>query len=349
MKILIAGDDFTPSTLFQECLKERLRKTVKELEFDMFDIAPAQALSEELTEVREYWGNTRDLIDRIKGVEVLLVTFAPVTAKVIEAAKDLRVIGCARGGPVNVNIEAATTKGIPVLNTPGRNAEAVAEYTFGLILTLTRNIHRAIVHVRNGKWISPREDTFEKPTGPELLGRTIGIVGFGQVGSRVGAIAKEFGMNILVYDPYIQKQKVEAIGKVVDLQTLLEKSDIVTLHTRLASESRALIGAREFALMKKDAYIINTSRPNALDEEALYHALADGRLGGAALDVFRSEPISADHPILKLDNVIFTPHAAGISTDIPLRTCRMISEDIERFLDGKSPEHIMNPITIKKF
>ena len=281
MKILIAGDDFTPSTLFQRCLKERLKKTSKELEFDMFDIGPEQVLSEKLTEVREYWGNPQDLIDRIKGVEVLVVTFAPVTAKVIEAANDLRVIGCARGGPVNVNIEAATKKGIPVLNTPGRNAEAVAEYTFGLVLTLTRNIHRAITYVRNGKWTTPREDTFEKPTGPELWGRTIGIVGFGQVGSRVGAMAKELGMNILIYDPYISKQKVEAIGKVVDLQTLLQKSDIVTLHTRLPSEVKALIGAREFALMKKEAYIINTSRANALDEEVLYDMLRNGRLAGA--------------------------------------------------------------------
>lgn len=349
MKILIAGDDFIPAILFQKCLEERLSKIVKDLEFRTFDIGLEGIPRKKLPDVNEYWGRPQDLIKRIKDIEILIVSFAPVTKQVIAAGKRLRLIGCSRGGPVNVNIEAATSQGIPVINTPGRNADAVADFTFGLILALVRNIPKAEIFVRSGKWKNPKEDTFEKPTGPELSGRTIGIIGFGEVGSRVGLRATGFKMNILVHDPYIPREKVESIGgKIVDLKTLLSESDIVTLHLRLPTGVKGFIGAEQLAWMKKTAYLINTSRGAAIDEKALYNALKKRQIAGAALDVYEKEPISSNNPLLKLDNIILTPHVAGISTDVPVRSCRMLAEDVERFLKGEKPLHVVNPSVLEK-
>ncbi|MBS7644010.1 2-hydroxyacid dehydrogenase [Candidatus Bathyarchaeota archaeon] len=349
MKILIAGDDFIPAALFQKCLEECLGKIAKDLEFCTFDIGLEGRPRKKLPDVNEYWGRPQDLIKRIKDVEILIVSFAPVTKQVIAAGKRLRLIGCSRGGPVNVNIEAATNRGIPVLNTPGRNADAVADFTFGLILALVRNIPKAEFFVRSGRWKSPKEDTFEKPTGPELTGRTIGIIGFGEVGSRVGMRATGFKMNILVYDPYIPREKVESIGgKIVDLKTLLSESDIVTLHLRLPAGVKGFIGAEQLSWMKKTAYLINTSRGAAIDEKALYNALKKKQIAGAALDVYEKEPISSNNPLLKLDNIILTPHVAGISTDVPVRSCRMLAEDIKRFLKGEKPQHVVNPSVLEK-
>lgn len=348
MKILIAGDDFIPAFLFQKSLEERLSNIVKDLEFRAFDIGLEGIPRKKLPDVKEYWGRPQDLIKRIKDIEILIVSFAPVTKQVIAAGKKLRLIGCSRGGPVNVNIEAATSRGIPVLYTPGRNADAVSDFTFGLILALVRNIPKAELFVRSGKWKSSKEDTFEKPTGPELTGRTIGIIGFGEVGSRVGIRATGFKMNILVYDPYIPKEKVERIGgKMVDLKTLMTESDIITLHLRLPLGVKGFIGAEQLAWMKKTAYLINTSRGAAIDEKALYNALKKRQIAGAALDVYEKEPISPNNPLLRLDNVILTPHVAGISTDIPLRSCRMLAEDVEKFLKGEKPLHIINPSVLK--
>jgi len=349
MKILIAGDDFIPASTFQKYLEERLSKMVKDLEFRAFDTGLEGMPRKKLPDVNEYWGRPQDLIERIEGVEILIVSFAPVTKQVIAAGKNLRLIGCSRGGPVNVNVEAATSRGIPVLYTPGRNADAVADFTFGLILALVRNIPKAELFVRSGRWRSPKEDTFEKPTGPELTGRTIGIIGFGEVGSRVGMRATGFKMNILVYDPYISKEKVETIGgKMVDLKTLMSESDIITLHLRLPPGVKGFIGAEQLAWMKKTAYLINTSRGVALDEKALYDALKKRRIAGAALDVYEKEPISSNNPLLGLDNVILTPHVAGISTDIPVRSCRMLAEDVGRFLKGEKPLHVINPSALKR-
>lgn len=352
MKILIAGDDFTPSSLFQKCLEEHLKEVVKDLEFRSFDIGPEEsacAPKEKCPDVKEYWGDPQDLIARIKSVAVLIVTLAPVTADVIEAAKDLKVIGCARTGPVNVNVEVATKRGIPVLYIPGRNAEAVADLTMGLIIALLRKIPQADAYIRAGKWRTAKEDTFEKPSGPELTGKSIGIVGFGEVGSRVGIRAAAFGMNILVCEPNTYKKKVVGIdGKLVDLEKLLRESDVVTLHLRLPPGVRGFMGADQLALMKSTAYLINTSRGAAVDEKALYEALRHRKIAGVALDVFEKEPISLDNPLLKLDNVLVTPHVAGVSTDVPRRSCQMIAEEIERFLKGERPRHVLNPSVLKE-
>lgn len=345
MKILVATDFVVPPTIVKKCLENCL-KGVGSLEFRLIEIE-GEPLPK-LTEVHEYWGSPQDLIDNIDEAEVLVVHQAPVTKDVIEAGRNLRVIGCCRGGPVNVNIEAATKRGLPVLHTPGRNADAVADFTIGLILAEARSIARADAFVKAGCWRkSLSQEEWENFTGPELSGKTIGVVGFGDVGSRVATRARGgFDMNVLVYDPYVSKEKVEELGgKKVDLKTLLKESDFITLHVRLPSNVKGFIDARHFALMKKTAYLINTSRGNAVDEQALYEALKDRKIAGAALDVFMKEPIDSDNPLLKLDNITLTPHIAGdeLSQEVRFRSAQMIAEDIARLIKGERPKRIQNP------
>ena len=223
--------------------------------------------------------------------------------------------------------------------TPGRNARAVAEFTFGLILSLTRNIVRAHERLRRGIW-----SEYHEMSGPELFEKTIGIIGFGHIGRLVASIARGFGMKILVYDPYVEKSTISALGyKLVELDTLLKESDIITIHARLTRETEKMIGEREFSLMKKTAYIINTSRGRIIDQRALYKALKNRQIAGAALDVFEIEPLPPDDPLLSLENIVLTPHIAGSSTEVADRAAKMISEDLKRILTGGRPKYCINP------
>jgi len=334
-KLLVIGDDFTPFRLFEE----RSKQALHDVEIAGFDFGPDSPTPPNLEGVREYFGDPDTVIERMSDTDVLVITFAPITKKVIDSTQHLKLIACARGGPINVDIRYATEKRIPVVYTPGRNAEAVADYAMGLILCLCRNILAADKYVRSGEWKTHREDTFEKPTGIGLTGKTLGIVGFGQVGSRVCRRAKSFGLRILVYDPFVKATP----EKCVDFNTLLRESDIISVHARIEKAAPPLISAREFQLMKRNAFIINTSRATAVDETALYDVLAAKRIAAAALDVYREEPLPATSKLLALNNLILTPHAAGVSLDIPTITCDMISDEIALFLLGQRPKNIANP------
>lgn len=340
LNILVVGDDFTPFHLFEEHL--RAQPSLGDANITGFDIGPDSPTPPDL-EVSEYFGDPKVVMERIGDIEVLVTTFAPVTMKVIDSAKRLKLIACARGGPVNVNISYATKKGIPVLFTPGRNVEAVADFTMGLIICLCRKIPRADKFVRSGEWRTTRQDTLEKPTGVELHGRTLGVVGFGRVGFHVCQRAKAFGLKILVHDPFIK----ECGEKLVDLDTLLRKSDIVTVHARISDDSSPSISTREFQLMKKEAYLVNTSRPATVDEDALHDALITKKIAGAALDVHRTEPLPLSSRLLSLDNILLTPHVAGVSVDIPARTCEMIAEELDSSISGRRPKFVFNPEVFK--
>ena len=343
IRILIYTDPFLPPTLIKSCLDERT-KDVKDLEFRLVEMKAFRMPKEKLTEIHEYWGDPQGIIENLEGVNILVVHAAPVTTSVIEAGKDLKVIACCRGGPVNVNVEAATKRGIPVLHTPGRNADAVADLTIGLIIAEARHIARAHCAVKAGQW-----RLFPPERSTELLEKTIGIIGFGNVGRKVAERAKGgFKMNVLVYDPYVSKDEIEEFGgKAVDFETLLKESDFVTLHVRLPEEVKGFIGAKELALMKEMAYLINTSRGNAVDYEAVCEALKNRKIAGAAFDVYDKEPIGSDNPLLKLDNVTFTPHIGGMTKEIPLRSAQIVAEDLERFIKGQRPRNVMNPSVFK--
>jgi len=283
-----------------------------------------------------------ELTGSVDQFEILVVQFAPVSRWLIEAASSLKLIGVLRGGVENIDVAAATARGIAVLNTPGRNARAVAECTIGLILAEVRNIARSHALLVQGKWQRsfPNSDAI-----PELCGKTVGLVGYGAVGRLVAGYLHAFGSRILAYDPYFRGDPAPA--EMTDLESLLRQSDVVSIHARLTPESHHLIGRRQLALMKPTAVLVNTARSGLVDEQALIDALRRRQIMGAALDVFDVEPLPADSPLLKLDNVTITPHLAGSTIDSFLNSPRMMAEHLRRLLMGEGPLPIVNGVQPK--
>ena len=252
----------------------------------------------------------RELVERIGEYEGLIVRSATkVTAPVIEAGRRLEVIGRAGAGVDTIDVDAATRRGVVVMNTPGGNTTAVAEHTMGLLLALARRLPAADVTLKAGRWEKNRLQ------GVELLGKILGIVGLGRIGSEVARRALGFRMQVIAYDPYLTREAADRLGvESVELDELLARADFVTIHTPLTGDTRHLLGETELARLKPGARIINCARGGLIDEQALVRAIQSGRVAGAALDVFEQEPPPADHPLLKLDQVIVTPHL-GAATD----------------------------------
>ena len=323
------------SSLIRECLAARTGRVEG---FEICELEVSLEKPEGIKGVSEFWGDPKELIEGIDGANILIVHAAPVTSEVIEAGKNLRLIGCCRTGPTNVDVSYATRKGIPVLFTPGRNAHGVADLTIGLMISEARGIARADAQMKAGVFGVPE-------MGVELWGKTLGIVGVGNVGSAVAYRARNgFNMKVLAYDPYISKERAKEIGvKLVDLETLLSESDFVTIHSRTEPDAKPQITTEHIAVMKPTGYLVNTSRGNILDEQALVKALKEGKIAGAALDVYAKEPVDADNPLLKLDNVTLTPHIGGVTREVPMRAAEIMAEDVARFLKGEKPRNILNP------
>ena len=232
-----------------------------------------------------------------------------VTREVLERAHKLKVIGRAGVGVDNIDLDVATRRGVVVLNAPGGNTVSAAELTISLALATVRNIPQADASVRRGEWDR------QKFKGIELDGKTLGLVGAGRIGTEVARRARAFGMRVLVYDPYLSKERAEQHHmELVTLPDLLEESDLVSLHCPLTDETKGLIGSKELAMMKKSAYLVNAARGGVIDEDALAQALAEGRLAGAALDVYAREPITSESPLLQLGNAVLSPHL-GAATE----------------------------------
>jgi D-3-phosphoglycerate dehydrogenase / 2-oxoglutarate reductase len=274
-----------------------------------------------------------------EDVQILLVQFAPVDRRSLERFPALNVLGVLRGGCENVDLQAATERGICVLNTPGRNARAVAECTLGLILAEIRNLARSHAALKAGDW---RREFPNSQAIPELRGKTVGLVGYGAIGRLVAHYLQAFGSRIIAFDPYLQGDPAPA--ERVDLNTLLEQSDVVSLHARLTPENHHLIGAAELARMKSSAVLVNTARSGLVDEQALIDALAKGSIMGAALDVFDCEPIGPGHPLLELENVTLTPHLAGSSIDAFYGSPALMASHLANLLEGKEGVPIINNI-----
>ncbi|MEM3449805.1 MAG: NAD(P)-dependent oxidoreductase, partial [Nitrososphaerota archaeon] len=285
------------------------------------------------------------------NVEILVVEADQVTADTINKTS-LRLIGACRGTPYAVDVKAATMKGIPVVYAPGRNSQAVAEMTIGLMLALLRKIVYAQRRFARGvRYETDRDfqEIYNALQGGEIHGKKVGIIGLGDIGTRVAKILVAFGASILVYDPYVPNGKIASVGgKKVSLSELLEQSDIITLHVRLTDETYHMIGSREISMMKPTAIIINTSSPGTVDDQALLEALRQGRVAGAALDVQENEPVDSSNPFLELDNVVVTPHIAGNTQETVERQSNMIVEDLNRFLEGDKPLHLLNPEVYEK-
>lgn len=250
------------------------------------------------------------LKELIKDYDALIVRSATkVTKEIIGAADKLKVIGRAGVGLDNVDLDAATQKGIIVMNTPGGNTISTCEHTISMILALSRNIPQANASLKSGQWQR------SKFMGIELCNKVLGIIGFGRIGSEVAKRLLSFGMRVLAYDPFLSREVAEGMGiEVVELRGLLERSDYISVHTPLTEETKHMLSAKEFALMKKGVRIINCARGGIIDEAALVDAINEGKVQAAAIDVFEKEPPSPDNQLLKLDNVITTPHL-GASTE----------------------------------
>ncbi|ADP77643.1 D-3-phosphoglycerate dehydrogenase [Methanothermus fervidus DSM 2088] len=278
-----------------------------------------------------------ELIDEIGKYNALVVrSGTKVTREVIEAGKNLEIIARAGVGVDNIDVGAATEKGIMVVNAPESTSITVAEHTMGLMLTLARKIVLADKSVRRGEW------NRSKFMGIELKDKVLGIIGLGRIGSQVSLRARAFGMKILAYDPYIDEESAESVGAtLVELDELLKKSDIVTIHVPLTKETKHLISRRELKMMKNSAYIINCARGGIIDEEALIEALENNEIAGAALDVFEEEPPS-DSPLLEFDNVVLTPHIGASTVEAQRDAAIIVANEIKRIFDGKPPQNVIN-------
>jgi len=285
------------------------------------------------------------LIDAIKDINILVVHFTIIPPSIIDAAKNLELIGVLRGGWENVDLPAASKRGIPVSNSPGRSADAVADFTVGLMICESKNVVRSSIALRQGIW---KQRFVNKNYLFNLKGKTIGLVGFGQIGSRVAKKLSGFDVNILVYDPYIPEDIIKKAGcEAVTLDTLLKESDFVSLHYRYNKGDKPIIGKHELSLMKTTAYLINTAREGLVDSDALYQTLKDRKIGGAALDVYEKEPLPKDYLFFELDNVTLTPHLAGHSLDSMTAPFEILGEEIERFLKGEKLQFVRNQDEIK--
>jgi phosphoglycerate dehydrogenase-like enzyme len=295
----------------------------------------------------------RKLVRALEGVDVFVTEVDQVRARVLDGVDCLRVIACCRADPVNIDVDAASEKGIPVLNAPGRNAHAVADLTVALILMSLRNIPQAVDILRQEdgpQGMIKMAVAFFGLKGHELWGRKVGIVGLGAVGREVAKRLKGFDAELMVYDPYVSRDTVGSLGgRRVDLDTLLREADVVTLHAAATDESRGMLGQREFGLMKPNCHLINTARAELVDEDALYEALTENTIAGAALDVFVDEPPPADHRLLQLPNVIATPHIGGNTHEIAIHQSRIVVSDLERLFRGDRPLFVVNPSTLESF
>ena len=274
------------------------------------------------------------------GASVLVVELDFVFEEVFEAVPSLKFVGICRAATSHVDIEAATANGVAVVNTPTRNAQAVAEHALGLMLALARRIPESHSYVMEGRWLNPLEPYVEL-RGVELAGRTLGIVGLGAIGRRLAEMAGAIGMECIAFDPYAVDPPQGVCLK--DVDEVLASADFVAIHAPLTSETEGLIDSHKLALMKRTAYLVNLSDARIVDRDGLVAALKSKSIAGAALDVFETHPIAPDHPLLGLDNVILTPHLGGATEETIERYSRMMADDILRFLDGERPLNIVNP------
>lgn len=299
-------------------------------------------------------------IAQCDGCEIIYIDQEPVTKKCIDTwkAHGLKLLGCGRGTPVNVDWKAAAEAGIPLVYTPGRNANSVSEYFFGLLLSLCRRISANNHALRNGQYLGPEKEdvlqldqqtdvTWYMPDGSspmfiygggmELYERTLSIFGFGAIGKRIANTARNgFGMQVLVYDPFVEEAVIEAAGcQKVSLEEALSRAEIVSINLPVNKHTIGIVDESWFSQMKPGTIFINTARAAVVDQKAMIDAIVSGRIAGAAMDVMWQEPAPANHPLLDRDNVLITSHLAGMSCDIPKWQSVMVYDEIRRYVAGE--------------
>jgi D-3-phosphoglycerate dehydrogenase len=289
-------------------------------------------------DLRRTEANTPDeLIAALADADVVVARRGKFSAKVFQSLPRLRGIVKWGAGVETIDIPAATEAGVIVTNSPG-NSFAVAEAAMCLILAVAKNLLVMAQAAKEGA--RPAFDV----RGHELYEKTLGILGFGRIGRHLAHIARGFKMNVIAFDPYVPASKFQELGvRQVDLPTLMQESDYISIHCALTPETHHLIGEKEISLMKPSAYLVNTARGPVLDETALYRALAERKIAGAGLDVFEIEPLEPSNPLLALPNVVATPHSLPRAWESTGRTTRMIQDAVLAILEGLLPETVLNP------
>lgn len=274
----------------------------------------------------------------IKDYDAILVrSETKLTKDIIACADKLKVIGRAGVGVDNVDVEAASKKGIIVMNTPGGNTISTAEQTMALLLGMARNLPQAVASLKAGNWER------KKFTGTELFGKILGIVGLGRIGTEVAKRANSFGMKIIAVDPYLSKEKAEQLNiELVELDTLFKQSDFITVHTPMTQETKHMISDKQFAIMKNGVRVINCARGGIIDEAALFKAIESKKVAAAALDVYEKEPPDMNNPILKLENVVSAPHLGASTEEAQLNVSTDIVQQVTDALLGRGIRNAVN-------
>ncbi|HWQ89222.1 MAG TPA: 2-hydroxyacid dehydrogenase [Desulfitobacteriaceae bacterium] len=329
MKILI-------SALFNQPIVEKLRTTydVIVLENDI-----QVSLSE------------NELIKQLNDVDIFITEEDRVTKNVLDNSPKLKAIFSLHGTPVDIDLDTATESGIMVFKTPGRNADAVAELTIALMIMCARKILPSIKCVESGEWAhTPYDWSYFEYRGQELCGKTLGLVGFGSIGQKVAHRLSGFDMEMLTYDPYVNKDQANRLNvELTSLEDLLRRSDFVSVHLPVTPQTKGVIGKAEFALMKPTSYFINTARAWVVEEIDLVEVLSNNRIAGAGLDVYINEPIGLNYPLIGLDNVVLTPHIGGATHEVVDHHSEIVFDDIQILRKGKIPDHLVNPDCLSVF
>jgi len=295
--------------------------------------------------------NEDELIRKVEDVDAIIVRWASISRKVLENVRKLKVIVVHGTNFDNVDVKDATKRGVLVSFIPAGLGNEVSEHTFALILALLKKIIKGDKYLRAG---APYRIMMEPKLLPtNLESKTLGVIGIGNIGLRVAKLGKAFEMKVLAHDPYVTQDRADTVGaKLVDLQTLLKESDVVTIHCTLTAPFEKhpnyhLIGEKELKSMKRTAFIVNTARGPIIDQKALYRALREEWIAGAALDVFEEEPPDPNDPIFELQNVVVTPHIAGYSDESVTGLGLKIAKEVLAALEGNIPENLVNPEVLK--
>lgn len=288
-----------------------------------------------------------DLARKIGGspeVRVIVTEYVPVNDEVLDMAPGLKGVIAYGAGYNHIDAEALGRRGVQVCNCPGENSQAVAELVFGLLLCLLRRIGKADPWVRSGGWARAGLALPGWATGGELCGKTLGIIGMGNIGARVARIAHGFGMEVMGFDPCLGQGRMQELGvEPSTLGKIMSRADMVTLHVPLVPDTKGLIGEAELAGARPGLILVNTSRGRVIQEEALIHALESGLIEGAALDVFADEPLLPSHPLARMDKVILTPHLGALTREAGHRLSRSVARQARDILEGRTPEGRVRP------
>ncbi|GAA2644867.1 2-hydroxyacid dehydrogenase [Streptomyces lunalinharesii] len=336
--VLAAGNHFIHPDLLSAAVRTAAGDTpldIREIQFGW----PHTPLGP-VAEVTEASGTEDEMIQALQGVEICVTEHGPLTARILANCPDLKLFCTSRGGPVNANLDAATRHGVAVCNAPGRNATATAEHTLTLLLAAARGVGDTHTDLRRGIW---RGDYYDYDNcGIEIDGTTIGLIGFGAIGSRVAKVLHAMGAHILVHDPYVHPDALTGLAEQVPLDALLTRSRIVSLHARVTPETTGMIGPAQLAAMPHGSILINCARGALLDYDAVCDALESGQLAGAGFDVFPEEPVPAHSRLLTAPGVVLTPHIAGGSRQVAHKAAEIVAGDVGRYLRGEPLHHQAN-------